>query len=98
MPPRRSEQPTERSFWEVFPKRSLRRALMLLMVLGAVLVLRRSGGVALNKLVDGLVQPVPRTAGAAAAGPGAPGSRASFQPMRVVPAPSPGPGAGGAHP
>jgi hypothetical protein len=104
MPPRLKDQPpVERTFWEVFPKRSVRRVLMLLAVLAAVLVLRRSGGLALTRLVDGLVPPVPTrasAAGQAAARPaGATPAAPAFQPLRVVPAPpAAGSGAGGAHP
>jgi hypothetical protein len=104
MPPRLKDQPPprERSFWEVFPKRSVRRAVLLLAVLVAVLVLRRSGGLALTRLVDGLVPPMPArasAAGQAAARPaGAAPAAPAFQPLRVVPAPPAGSGAGGAHP
>jgi hypothetical protein len=46
--------PPERSYWQLLPRRNFRRALFLLLVLGAVILLRQSGGLSFSKLFDGV--------------------------------------------
>jgi len=52
-----SGPPPERSFWQLLPRRNFRRALFLLLALGAVVVLRQSGGLSFGKLFDGVAPP-----------------------------------------
>lgn len=88
MDPLKPDAP-ERSFWELLPRRNLRRALFLVLVLLAVMALRRTGGGAFRGLLDAMAPPP-------APGPGgAPGGE-GFQRLRVAPAPSPP--SGSAHP
>jgi hypothetical protein len=49
-----SSPPPERSYWQLLPRRNFRRALFLLLVLGAVIALRQSGGLSFSKLFDGV--------------------------------------------
>jgi hypothetical protein len=59
-----SGPPPERSYWQLLPRRNFRRALFLLLVLGAVIVLRQSGGLSFSKLFDGVAPataPAPET-------------------------------------
>jgi hypothetical protein len=42
----------ERSFWELIPRRNFRRAIFLVLVLGAVLFVRHTGGLSLGKVFD----------------------------------------------
>jgi hypothetical protein len=56
-----SSPPPERSYWQLLPRRNFRRALFLLLVLGAVIALRQSGGLSFSKLFDG-VAPAPAPA------------------------------------
>jgi hypothetical protein len=55
----------EKSFWDYFPRHSARRIFFLLIALGAVLILKHSGGWSFGGLLDG-----PRAPGHGAA-PGA---------------------------
>ena len=71
-----SSPPPERSFWELLPRRNFRRVLFLVIVLLAVLALRKTGGGAFRGLLDA-VAPPPAPAGAA--GP------AGFQRLQVRP-------------
>ena len=50
--------PPEKSFWELLPRRNLRRALFLIGALIAIIVIKRMGGFSLAKLFDG-VAPAP---------------------------------------
>ena len=47
----------ERTFWQMLPRRNLRRALFLLLVLLGVLAIRRGGGLSFNKVFDDLAPP-----------------------------------------
>ena len=60
-PPR--EPPAEKSFWELVPRRNLRRALFLIVALAAILAIKRMGGFSFAKLFNDV---------APAAGPAAP--------------------------
>jgi hypothetical protein len=46
------EPPAEQSFWALVPKRNLRRALFLIVALGAILFIKRMGGFSLSKLFN----------------------------------------------
>jgi hypothetical protein len=58
LPPSRSgapnplEPPPERSYWDLLPRRNLRRALFLILALGGVLVIKRTGGLSFRKMFD----------------------------------------------
>jgi len=85
MPPRHTDgPPPERSFWDLLPKRNFRRVVFLILVLVAVVALKRSSGRSLNGLLDAIAPP-PKAAAPAPA---------TFQRLQVAPLP----GAGGAHP
>jgi hypothetical protein len=43
----------EKTFWDYFPRRSIRRVVFLLLALGAVLVLKHSGKWSFGGLLDG---------------------------------------------
>jgi hypothetical protein len=62
-PPR--EPPVEKSFWELVPRRNLRRALFLIVALAAILAIKRMGGFSLAKLFND-VAPAPAPAPATA--------------------------------
>jgi hypothetical protein len=49
-----SGPPPERSYWQLLPRRNIRRALFLLLALGGVLALRHGGGLSFGKLFDGV--------------------------------------------
>jgi hypothetical protein len=49
---RLSPPPPERSFWELLPRRNLRRALFLVLALLGVLAIKFSGGLSLGKVFD----------------------------------------------
>jgi hypothetical protein len=42
--------PPERSFWQLLPRRNLRRALLLIIAIVAVIAIKRSGGLSLDKI------------------------------------------------
>jgi hypothetical protein len=91
MPPRHTEgPPPERSFWELLPRRNFRRVLFLLLVLVAVVALKRSGAGSFRSLLDSVAPPPPPRPAAQ----GSAAAPATFQPMQVLPRP----GAGGAPP
>jgi hypothetical protein len=46
-------EPGEKTFWDYFPKRSMRRVFFMLLALAAVLWLRSSGGGSFGGLFDG---------------------------------------------
>jgi hypothetical protein len=42
--------PPERTFWQLLPRRNLRRALLLIIAIVAVIAIKRSGGLSLDKI------------------------------------------------
>jgi hypothetical protein len=44
----------ERSFWELLPRRNLRRALFLILALGGVLFIKHTGGLSFGRIFDGV--------------------------------------------
>ncbi|HVV50640.1 MAG TPA: hypothetical protein VHO06_13320 [Polyangia bacterium] len=44
--------PPERSFWQLLPRRNFRRALLLIIAIVAVIAIKHTGGLSLNKLFD----------------------------------------------
>jgi hypothetical protein len=42
--------PPERSFWQLLPRRNLRRALLLIIAIVAVIAIKRSGGLSLDRI------------------------------------------------
>ena len=50
--------PLEKSFWALLPRRNLRRALFLLAALIAIIVIKRMGGLSLDKMFND-VAPTP---------------------------------------
>lgn len=90
MTSRRPDQvPPERTFWELLPRRNFRRVLFLVLVLVAVVVLKRSGGLGLQSVLDALAPPPPAKRPAPAAA-----DHGAFQRLRVMPV-SAEPSAGG---
>lgn len=67
------DPPTEQSFWALVPKRNLRRALFLIVALGAILFIKRMGGFSLSKLFNDVAPPP------------APRSEPPFQRLEVKP-------------
>jgi len=59
-PGRRPPPPPEKTFWELLPRRNLRRALFLIAALIAVVVIKRMGGFSFAKLFDGVAPAPPR--------------------------------------
>ena len=61
MPHRRFDPspPRERSFWELLPRRNLRRALFLVLALGGVLVIKLTGGPSFRKMFEDVAPPGP---------------------------------------
>jgi hypothetical protein len=53
--------PRERSFWELVPRRNLRRALFLILALGGVLFIKRTGGLSFRRMFEDVAPP--QTAG-----------------------------------
>ena len=53
--------PPERSFWQLLPRRNLRRALLLIIAIIAVIAIKRSGGLSLDRIFQ-QVAPAPTTA------------------------------------
>ena len=51
------EPQAEQSFWALVPKRNLRRALFLIVALGAILFIKRMGGFSLSKLFNDVAPP-----------------------------------------
>ena len=58
-PPRRPfpEPPGDKNFWQLMPRRNLRRALFLLVALFAILVIKRMGGFSFAKLFNDVAPP-----------------------------------------
>jgi hypothetical protein len=52
--------PPERSFWQLVPRRNLRRALLLIIAIVAVIAIKRSGGLSLDGIFQ-QVAPTPTT-------------------------------------
>ena len=50
--------PPERSFWQLVPRRNLRRALLLIIAIIAVIAIKRSGGLSLDRIFQ-QVAPAP---------------------------------------
>ena len=50
--------PPERSFWQLVPRRNLRRALLLIIAIVAVIAIKRSGGLSLDRIFQ-QVAPAP---------------------------------------
>jgi hypothetical protein len=42
--------PPERTFWQLVPRRNLRRALLLIIAIVAVIAIKRSGGLSLDRI------------------------------------------------
>jgi hypothetical protein len=85
------EPPPERTYWELLPRRNLRRVLFLVLVLVAVVALKKNGG-AFRSLLN-MVAPPPAPAATEARGarPEGPGSAAApYFPIKVVPRTGPG--------
>jgi hypothetical protein len=53
--------PPERSFWQLLPRRNLRRALLLIIAIVAVIAIKRSGGLSLDRIFQ-QVAPAPTPA------------------------------------
>jgi hypothetical protein len=55
--------PPERSFWQLVPRRNLRRALLLIIAIIAVIAIKRSGGLSLDRIFQQVapVAPTPTT-------------------------------------
>jgi hypothetical protein len=49
--------PPERSYWELFPRRNLRRALFLVLALGGVLFIKRTGGLSFRRMFEDVAPP-----------------------------------------
>jgi hypothetical protein len=77
----RDAPPPERTFWESFPKRSLRRVLFLLAILLVVVALKRSGGGAFRDLLNFMGSSSPPTKANAARDD----TDRAFQRLNVVP-------------
>jgi hypothetical protein len=73
------DPPPERSYWDLLPRRNLRRALFLLLALLGVLVIKRAGGFSFGGLFDA-GRPAPQAPGA---GAGAGGAHDGFQHLEV---------------
>ncbi|HEX3901467.1 MAG TPA: hypothetical protein VH853_01380 [Polyangia bacterium] len=50
--------PPERSFWQLLPRRNLRRALLLIIAIVAVIAIKHSGGLSLDKMFERVAPPV----------------------------------------
>src|SRR4051812_12431933 len=64
-----SRAPSTGSFWALVPRRNLRRALFLILALGAVLAVKRSGGGFFNNVIQSVAPAPARTSPAPAAPP-----------------------------
>lgn len=51
--------PPERSFWQLLPRRNLRRALLLIIAIVAVIAIKRSGGLSLDRIFQQVAPPGP---------------------------------------
>ena len=57
----RDDPPPERSFWALVPWRNFRRVLFLILALGAVLAVKRSGGGFFGAVIESVGPPPPTT-------------------------------------
>jgi len=57
--PNLASPPPERSYWELVPRRNLRRALFLVLALGGVLFIKRTGGLSFRKMFEGVAPTEP---------------------------------------
>ncbi len=69
--------PPERSFWQLLPRRNFKRALLLIIAIVAVLAIKRSGGLSLDRIFEQVAPAVPTQSAAPAGG---------FQHIEVRPA------------
>ena len=53
--------PPERSFWQLVPRRNLRRALLLIIAIVAVIAIKRSGGLSLDGIFQQVAPVAPTT-------------------------------------
>jgi hypothetical protein len=51
--------PRERTFWQLVPRRNLRRALLLIIAIVAVLAIKRTGALSLDKIFEQVAPAVP---------------------------------------
>jgi hypothetical protein len=51
------EPPPERSYWDLMPRRNLRRALFLILALGGVLFIKHTGGLSFRKMFEDVAPP-----------------------------------------
>ncbi|HEY5088523.1 MAG TPA: hypothetical protein VIK30_01060 [Polyangia bacterium] len=49
--------PRERSYWELLPRRNLRRALFLVLALGGVLFIKHTGGLSFRRMFEDVAPP-----------------------------------------
>lgn len=70
--------PPERTFWQLVPRRNLRRALLLIIAIVAIIAIKRSGGLSLDKIFEQVAPTAPSQ-------PTAPSG--DFQHIQVRPAP-----------
>ena len=71
--------PPERTFWQLLPRRNLRRALLLIIAIVAVIAIKRSGGLSLDRIFQQV----------APSGPGpSVDSKGAFQHIEVRPSPT----------
>jgi hypothetical protein len=79
------DPPPERSYWDLLPRRNLRRALFLVIALLGVVAIKRAGGFSFGGLFDGgqsaRQAPASRTPGRT----GSPGGQDGFQHLEVKP-------------
>jgi hypothetical protein len=68
--------PTERSYWQLVPRKNFRLAVLLLALIVGVIALKRSGALSFGHLFDQLAPPVPASKAAG-----------TFQHLEVRPAP-----------
>ncbi|HLK88628.1 MAG TPA: hypothetical protein VKZ18_01970 [Polyangia bacterium] len=51
--------PPERTFWQLLPRRNFKRALLLIIAIVAVLAIKRSGGLSLDRIFEQVAPAVP---------------------------------------
>jgi hypothetical protein len=51
--------PPERTFWQLLPRRNFRRALLLIIAIVAVIAIKRTGGLSLDKIFEQVAPPLP---------------------------------------
>jgi hypothetical protein len=74
--------PPERTFWQLLPRRNLRRALLLIIAIIAIIAIKRSGGLSLDKIFQPVAAAVPTEATRPSGG---------FEHLQVRPAAAPAP-------